>query len=80
MGENRKYHELFEMIRLYDYPSPNPNPNPNPNQNPNLTLTLTITITNPLISATLIERNIFGSIWCISKIFPLFGKVVCVAF
>ena len=28
MGENRKYHELFEMIRLYDYPSPNPNPNP----------------------------------------------------
>ena len=30
MGENRKYHELFEMIRLYDYPSPNPNPNPNP--------------------------------------------------
>ena len=39
MGENRKYHELFEMIRLYDYPSPNPNPNPNqnpfnPNQNP----------------------------------------------
>ena len=26
MGENRKYHELFEMIRLYDYPSPNPNP------------------------------------------------------
>ena len=27
--------KLFEMIRLYDYPSPNHNPN----QNPNLTLT-----------------------------------------
>ena len=25
MGENRKYPELFEMIRLYDYPSPNLN-------------------------------------------------------
>ena len=72
MGENRKYHELFEMIRLYDYPSPNPNPNPNPNQNPNLTLTLTITITNPLISATLIEMNIFGSILVYFENFPSF--------
>ena len=62
--------KLFEMIRLYDYPSPNPNTNPN--QNPNLTLTLTITITNPLISATLIERNIFGSILVYFENFPSF--------
>ena len=31
MGQNRKCYELFEMIRLYDYPSPNQNPNQNPN-------------------------------------------------
>ena len=33
MGQNciANVMKLFEMIRLYDYPSPNQNPNQNPN-------------------------------------------------
>ena len=31
MGKIANVMKLFEMIRLYDYPSPNHNPNQNPN-------------------------------------------------
>ena len=59
------------MIRFYRIIlDPNPGLS-NPNDMHTLISTLTLTIRdikNPLISATLIERNIFGSIWCISKI------------